>query len=304
MSRTDDPAELAGWKAGLLARIQERGTEHARLLYRGYPEYDPGSGRGDVAIQRWRAHLRDLEAEQHELITRAGASGIPHTAISAAIDNGAACRRWGESVNDPPTTRHGEDPVRAQRIAAIAEDVWTLEHMAIIAIEREHRQVGDLTDAAAHQQYLINMDLLWDRVDSVAVLAELTEVEREQLWGRVGDDWDRLLEFSVEGYDDFELEQLWRTHAWAGIAWDVHRSVDNMAADAARSLVADTDRPPTPHVLLERAREAVTAVAEAVAQASTQTLFLTRDEASAGGGRWLVAMDPRSQTGPGGGVEL
>ncbi|WP_216917772.1 hypothetical protein [Nocardia noduli] len=301
MSRPEDLSDLAGWKAGLLARIQERGTEHARLLYRGYPDYDPGFGRGDVAIQTWRAHLRDLEAEQQELIVRAGASAIPHSAILAAIDNGAAGRRWGESVNDPPTTRHGEDPVRAQMIAAIAEDVWTLEHMAVIAIEREHREVGDPTDSEGHRQYLINMDLLWERVDSVAALAELTQPERDQLWGRDAHGWDRLVEFSVEGYDDLELEQIWRTHAWAGIAWDLHRSIDNMAADPARSRVTDAARPPTPQVLLERAREAVTVAAEADPEAIGHALSTTGTEASTD--RWLEPVDHPPDSGFSGGVE-
>ncbi|MEU6190808.1 hypothetical protein [Nocardia sp. NPDC047038] len=253
MSRTDDLGDLAGWKAGLLARIQERGAEHARLLYRGYPEYGPGFGRRDIAIQSWQAHLRDLKAEQRELIVRTDTSGIPPTAITAAVENGKAGRRWGEAVTDPPTTRHGDDPVRAQMIATIAEDIWTLEHMAAIAIAREEREVGNPTDSAGHQQYLINMDLLWERVDSVAALAELTQAERDQLWGRDELGWSWLVEFSVDGYDDTELEQAWRVHAWAGIAWDVHRSVENMTADAARSMVADRARPPTPQALLGRA---------------------------------------------------
>ncbi|MGN2635025.1 hypothetical protein ACTD5D_02280 [Nocardia takedensis] len=198
MSRTDDLGDLASWKAGLLARIQERGVEDARLLYRGYPEYGPGFGRRDITIQPWQAHLRDPKAEQRELIVRADTSGIPPTAITAAVESGKAGRRWGEAVTDPLTTRHGDDPVRAQMIAAIAEDIWTLEHMAAIAIAREEREVGTLTDSAGHQQYLINMDLLWERVDSVAALAELTLAERDQLWGRDDLGWSRLVAASTD----------------------------------------------------------------------------------------------------------
>ncbi|WP_067859907.1 hypothetical protein [Nocardia shimofusensis] len=253
----DDTGELAGWKAVLLARIQQRSFDHARVLYRGYPDYDPATGRGDTAIATWRAHLLDLQAEQHELIVRAAASGVPEAMITAAIDNGTQGRRWGESVRNPPTTRYGEDPVRAQMIAQIAEDVWSLEHMAAIGVDRERRGGGDRADRAAHEQYLRNMDALWQRTDLTAAVAHLSVAERSELWGRDAAGWRRLVEVSVAGYDDADLEQLWRAHAWPGVEWDVNRTSENLAGEAEAFSTPDRHRPPTPTVLFERARAAL-----------------------------------------------
>ncbi|WP_280503275.1 hypothetical protein [Nocardia farcinica] len=253
----DDAGELTGWKAGLLARIQQRSYDHARVLYRGYPDYDSTTGRGDVAIATWRAHLLDLEAERHELIVRATASGIPEAMVTAAIDNGRQGRRWEESVRHPPTTRYREDPVRAQMIAQIAEDVWCLEHMAAIGVDHDRRGVGDPTDRVGHEQYLRNMHALWERVNLTAAVAELSVAERGELWGRDAQGWRRLVEVSIAGYADSELEQLWRANAWPGIEWDLNRTNENLAGEVEAVAIPDRHRPPTPTVLFERVRDAL-----------------------------------------------
>ncbi|MGW4368075.1 hypothetical protein ACWEKT_20770 [Nocardia takedensis] len=284
MKRIEDRGDLAGWKAGLLARIQERGVEHSRLLYQGYPHYDRAIGGGNLAIHTWRANLRELAAEQQELILRAETSGIPRDAIYSAVDNGDAGRRWGEAVTDPPTIRHGDAPARAHLIAAIAEDVWRLEYMAVIAVAREERHRGDSTDAAADLQYLYNMDSLYERVDCAAALAEPTESERDELWDRDVSGWYRLAELTVDGYDDTELETAWRVHAWEGFGWEVYRGIDDMAR-AARSAVIGRVRPPVLMVLFEHARAALTDLAEAKTQ------------------RWLKPIDQGAWDDPVGEVE-
>ncbi|MGW4369194.1 hypothetical protein ACWEKT_26465 [Nocardia takedensis] len=262
MNRIEDRGDSAGWKAGLLARIQERGVEHARLLYEGYPHYDRASGGGNLAIRTWRAHLRELAAEQQELILRAETSGIAREAIYATVNNGEAGRRQVEAETDPPATRHGHAPARAHLIAAIAEDVWRLEYMAVIAVAREQRHGGASTDTAGDLQYLYNMDALYERVDSAAALAEPTESERDELWDRDASGWYQLAELTVDGYDDTELETSWRVHAWEGFGWEVYRSIDETAR-AARSAVIGRVRPPVLMVLFERARAALTDLAEA-----------------------------------------
>lgn len=253
----EDAGELTGWKAGLLARIQQLSFDHARVLYRGHPDYDPAAGRGDVAIATWRAHLLDLTAERRELIVRAAASSIPQAMITAAIEGGTQARRWEESTRNPPTTRYGEDPVRAQMIAQIAEDMWPLEHMAALGIAREHRGVGDPTDRAGHGQFLRNMDALWQRVDLTAAVARLSVAERIELWGRDASGWRRLVEVSVAGYDDADLEQLWRAQAWPGIEWDLNRTSENLVGEVEAFTTPNRHRPPTPKVLFDRARAAV-----------------------------------------------
>ncbi|WP_157978719.1 hypothetical protein [Nocardia aurea] len=243
--------ELSGWRAGLLARIQDRTADHARVLRQGFPEYKTEYGRGDVALQRWRSNLRDLAADRDELAVRAAASGVPEAAITAAVEAGRRGRRWEHNRANPPTTRHGEDPIRGQMIAAMAEDMWTLEHMAAVSVATEFRFLGDVMDAEGPRQYLVGMGSLWHRVDAQAMLADLTPGERADLWGRDEQGWRRLVA-TVAGYDDAQLLEQFRAYSWSGIEWDVTRTTENLNADLS-DLAPPETRPPTPEELLDRA---------------------------------------------------
>uniref|UniRef100_UPI001C22B218 hypothetical protein n=1 Tax=Nocardia noduli TaxID=2815722 RepID=UPI001C22B218 len=204
MSYSNQAGELSGWRAGLLARIQDRSADHARVLRQGFPEYKTEYGRGDVALARWRSNLRDLASDRDELAMRAAASGVPEAAITAAVEAGARGKRWEHNRSNPPTTRHGEDPIRGQMIAAMAEDMWTLEHMAAVSVAKDFRFLGDVMDAEGPRQYLVGMDSLWNRVDALAMLSDLSEGECADLWGRDEQGWRRLVA-TVAGYDDAQL---------------------------------------------------------------------------------------------------
>ncbi|MGW4370343.1 hypothetical protein ACWEKT_32330 [Nocardia takedensis] len=257
MSAPEDRGDLAGWKAGLLAKIQARSLELARVLSRGYPEYVPAAGRGEVALANWRAHLSDLEADRHELILRASASGIPAAMISEAIDNGSQGRVWGESARNPPTSRYGDSSERTESIARLAEDVWTLEHMAVIEVEHRARGLDNDRDHAVHDQYRRNMEALWTRADRTAALVDPDSAEARELFGRDVAGWRRLAAITVTDYSDSVLEQLWRVHAWGGVESDVVRTLAYLPDTGA---VSQHARPATREVMLEHAGTALDVV--------------------------------------------
>jgi hypothetical protein len=256
-----DLERLPSWKLRLLERIQNTAADHTRVLHQGYPNYQPHYGSGEIQVQTWRTHLRALEADRIEIEIHAAAVGLPQTAITAARAAGQRGQRWGDSVHSPPTMRHGEDPVRAHMVEGIAADIWQLEHMAAVKVEHRLRGLDDTVadDPAAREQFDRNMAALWTRANETAHVIGLSAEERAQLWERDGAGWLKLVSVTVRGYDDTALSERWRTYAWRGIEHDVRRSIDTLAVDQAMTQEPGT-APPTPHLLIDRATEALSTI--------------------------------------------
>ncbi|WP_433678325.1 hypothetical protein [Nocardia sp. CA-119907] len=253
--------DLPSWKLRLLDRIQDTCAEHARVLQLGYPTYEPHSGSGEIPLQNWRTHLRALEADREEIVIHALAVGIGSAAIGQAHAAGQRGLRWGDSVGSPPTMPRGEDPVRAHMVEGIAADIWQLEHMAAIAAERRFgrppSRIQHHPDAGEVEQYGRNMAALWNRANNVAHAIGLTAQERAELWGRDEAGWQKLTAVTVRGYDDDALVERWRAYAWPGIEHEVRRSIDTLPA--SRVAVDEPGAaPPAPHVLIDRATDALT----------------------------------------------
>ncbi|WP_435592144.1 hypothetical protein [Nocardia sp. bgisy118] len=250
---------LPGWKVRLLERIQNLSAVHAQVLMQGHPEYHPHYGEGDIPIQSWRAHLRALEADRGEIEIHATAVGVPATAIAEAQAAGQRGLQWDEVSHAVPTLRHGEDPVR-HMVDGIASDVWQLEHMAVISVEHRLRGFDGRVarDAGADAQFDANMVALWARANTTAHVIGLTAEEGSQLWERDRAGWQHLAGV-VRGYDDAELHERWRTYAWPGIEQQARRGSDHLVF--AHQTHAELDlAPPTPHVLIHRATEAISTI--------------------------------------------
>ncbi|WP_157171124.1 hypothetical protein [Nocardia araoensis] len=249
---------LPSWKLRLLERIQNTAADHTRVLRQGYPIYQTHYGTGEIPIQTWRTHLRALDADRSEIELHAAAVGLSDSAITAARAAGQRGQRWGDSVHSPPTMRHGEDPVRAHMVEGIAADIWQLEHMAAISVEHRLRGLDDTVtdDPAAREQFDRNMAALWTRANETAHAIELSAEERAQLWDRDDAGWLKLVSVTVRGYDDTALLERWRTYAWRGIEHDVRRALATLAVSQVADQEPDT-APPAPHLLIERAAEAL-----------------------------------------------
>ncbi|WP_067837293.1 hypothetical protein [Nocardia lijiangensis] len=251
---------LPSWKVRLLEGIQNLSATHARVLLQGHPEYQPHYGEGTIAIQTWRAHLRALEADRGELEIHATAVGVPATAIAEARAAGQRGLQWEEVSRAAPTLRHGEDPVRAQLVDAVASDVWQLEHMAVIAVEHRLRGFDGRVarDGGADAQFDANMVALWARANTTAHVIGLTTGEAAELWERDPAGWQQLA-VAVRGYDDAELHERWRTYAWPGIEHQARRGSDHLVF--AHQTQAELDlAPPTPHVLIHHATQAIVTI--------------------------------------------
>ncbi len=254
-------AELAGWRARLLDRIQEIGTRRQMGLQHSYPVYRPDHGRGAAAIENWRSRSRDLKDLENELEVRAALTGIPPRLIAAAREGSLSGERWDEQLSDAPPVR-ADDPGRAPLLDAIAENMWALEHMAAIDVA-----VGQRGPTGARlgvdpfaEQYDRNMTAVWARVNATAAAAELSEPEQTELWGRDERGWQRLLTHTVVNYYyDLhrlgDLEEQWRFYAWAGIEWDAQRVTASLTADHGDA-VEPAMQAPAPDVLIHRALNA------------------------------------------------
>ncbi|GAA5104852.1 hypothetical protein [Nocardia iowensis] len=252
------PSQLAGWKARMLNRIADLAARHTLVLHEGYPLYRHSDGRGAVAIEAWRSRLRDLDTIRGELEIRAELVGVHTELIDAARDAGERGEHWSDRVSSPPTVRD-DNPGRAPLLDAIAEDMWTLEHMAAVVVARQYRDnkgAGFTLDPQTRQQYERNMIAVWERINTTAAAAELTEAEQAEIWHRDQDGWLRVFSRTVYGYGDRALEERWHAYAWPGIEWDAHRASTNLPADRVQ-LIESSVQAPWPGVLIDRAAHAM-----------------------------------------------
>lgn len=252
---------LPSWKLRLLERIQAASVDHARLLFAGHPNYEPRDGGGDIRMQSWRTQLHALAAARHEIEIHAVAVDVPQAAIDQARVDGGRGLRWGDSGHGPRTIRHGGDQVRAHMVEGIANDVWQLEHMAAISVEHRLRILGDRVppDTAAIEQFDRNMAALWARANETAHVIGLTGDERAELWDRDQAGWRQLVAATVHRYGDAPLHERWRTYAWPGIEHETRRSIETLTPGRVTS-DEPSAAPPTPHVLIDRATEALTTI--------------------------------------------
>ena len=258
MSRPIPEADsLPSWKLRLLERIQNLAAERTQVLRQGYPIYQPHYGSTEIPVQTWRTHLRALEAECQEVTVHAVAVGVADTAIQSVWTAGAQGSRWGDSVHSPRTMRHGEDPIRAGMVEDLADDIWRLEHMAAIAAERKFRgqEPHHVGDDPVLDQFDRNLAAVWTRATHTARVLGLTDAERADLWGRDEAGWQQLVEVTVMGYDDAELEERWRTYGWRGVEHQARQDIDRLAAGRIPQMPGT--EPPHPRLLVEHATTAV-----------------------------------------------
>ncbi|WP_280310379.1 hypothetical protein [Nocardia abscessus] len=272
---------LPRWKLRLLERIHDISAEHWQIL----SSFQPRDRSQAIPIHPRRIRLRALEADRAEIEMHAAAVGLPASAIEQARTAGQRGLRWSDSAQLPHSTRDGDNPVRDHMVEGVADDIWQLEHMAAINAERRFGRPPSRTvhhpEAAEVEQFGRNMAALWNRANDTARVLGLSEKERAQLWGRDREGWQRLVALTVATYDDAGLLERWRTYAWSGLehevarghvnVWrglehEVRREIDNLVAGSIASHEPGV-APPTPHLLIERAVEAVIAAGHGQAEA-------------------------------------
>ncbi|MEU5762221.1 hypothetical protein [Nocardia sp. NPDC047648] len=263
MNIPDETSGLPEWKARLLARLQDTTADYERMLHEGssYPRY---GRRGGEAVDAWRSAAAEVDRSRHDLEFRIRAAGIREADITAAAQAGRRGIR-SDILNSRPAAPDGNSAVRVEAVDAIADDVWDLEHMAAIAVDREwrHNDRPLPTDPDAQRQYECNMAALWERAATTALAAGLSDTERTELWDRDQAGWIRLLKATVYGYDAANLEQRWREYARPGAAIDIARTTDPPAPHASQRILSGAV-PPAPSVMLGRASEALNADHSAV----------------------------------------
>ncbi|WP_378741178.1 hypothetical protein [Nocardia brasiliensis] len=271
----DPPAELAGWKSRLLDRIEVLAARHERVLRTEYPRYRDGDGRGSAVLEGWRSRLRDLDAIRSELELRAELAGVHLELIEAAREGGNEGDHWYHRARNAPAVR-ADDRGRAPLLDAIAEDMWTLEHMAAVEVARHDSPRRFTPNSAVQQQYERNMVALWTRVNTTAATAELTEAEHTEMLRRGQEAWIQVFFRTVYGHRDAHIQERWYSYAWPGIEWDANRASVNVLDDPDGHTESRARVPGPGELISEAARALHVGIDEA-----RFAVFLLGDEALA-----------------------
>ncbi|MBF6331819.1 hypothetical protein [Nocardia transvalensis] len=246
----DEPA----WRVRLLQQIQDLAAHRTGMLRRGYQQFH---GHDELAREGWRAELILVEEICGDLERRALASGIPRPWIDDVLVLG---RRGIRYIDHYPDPRVGTNRAREALIERLADDVWHLQHMAVIAAARRDRLYGQGVLAepqpAAAGQFERNMITYWTRASGIAGSIDLTRLERKQLWASTVDDWRRIVAATTATYDDLELNLWWLGHAHAGIERMLGSSLDPFTTTA---IIGDIrgHTLPTPTDMIAAAEEAL-----------------------------------------------
>lgn len=164
--------------------------------------------------------------------------------------------------------------MREVMVEGVAADVWQLEHMAAISTAHRHRLAGQGIRSEAHpgvvSQLQSNMFALWNRAGALARAAGLSAQERTQLWGRDPEGWQRLVQVTVHTYDDAALEERWRAYGWRGIEHAARTTVETLNSGSDLSVGAAIQLPPLPHLMIQRAEEALESPGASVETGSGQ----------------------------------
>ncbi|MFI6041952.1 hypothetical protein ACIA8C_09975 [Nocardia sp. NPDC051321] len=248
------PFELSGWKARLLDRIEDLSARYALVLSTEYPGYREDDGHGAEMIEGWCGRLRDLKESRTELEIRTELAGVELELIELARVDGEQGEHWNHLIHRPPTVGSDERG-RAPLLDALAETMWTLEHMAAVEAARQACGRDFVPDPAGQQQYERNMTALWTRANTVAAAVELTEAEHTEMVHRDHGNWIRLVSRTVYRYSDSDIEVRWRAYAWPGIEWEAKRMSAELV-DPVR-LVEPSRLVPAPGVLIGEATRAL-----------------------------------------------
>ncbi|MGY1960876.1 hypothetical protein [Nocardia gipuzkoensis] len=185
--------------------------------------------------------------------------GVPADWIGVVRRLAETGRAWSDDHLLP--TRPAPGRRNAPRVA---EDMRQLTDMAAITVAREHL-LGTATadaepDPAAAQQLRRNMEALWTRADRTATSIGLGAQARARAFDTTTSD----LAQRVEGYLHYnpdDLDTHWRSYTSTVIADGVRRSLKSLRRTDRDITTPDTDtdteRPPTPKALIQRARDAL-----------------------------------------------
>ncbi|MBY8862028.1 hypothetical protein K7711_36515 [Nocardia sp. CA2R105] len=246
MPETLPPQGRPDWQKRLLESIQNLAADR-RLVLRTGPEPYPGTS--DQQVRSWRTHLQVLSDASHEIETQASAIGIGRARIERARGRGHRGQR---------ITRQPRDP-REFAIDTVARDVWHLQHMTAIDVDRRerhsHKGIDEVSELADRAQFERNMAALWRHARTVSAEIGLTPGEYEGMWATDVQHWRTILVVAAYSYDDEVLDRRWRAYAEPSIA-EGARSDESPLSDSPDRCGAI----PIPHwtVMLSQAAHAAT----------------------------------------------
>ncbi|MFD3706156.1 hypothetical protein ACFWUP_23705 [Nocardia sp. NPDC058658] len=252
--------QLPSWQLRLLERVQSASYYHWRLM-QNPPSWSRNIGVGETELFRWQTGVRAQEAELADYELHAAAVEIPDEMVGQVRAAGGRGLRWGddEATARLPIVPETESAVRMMLVSQIVDDVWQLEHMALVRAEYLHREhTGRYrADEPALRQLHDSMSAVWRRATLTAAHAELDDVDRGQLWARDAESWRGLARLVGASTADTELRRRFQLFAWKGVEI---KAEQELATLSVTGLVVG---PPTPIELADSAETALNEVSVA-----------------------------------------
>ncbi|WP_327100308.1 hypothetical protein OIE68_16960 [Nocardia vinacea] len=244
-------------QAALLRQIHHLAALGERLR-QALPDITPRSAEGRQLLD----HIAEVDRDRDLTEIRARADGMPAGWVDQARAAGRSGRAWTDELLLPPT----RSPTRRRSAKRVVQDTRQLADMAAITVARQHRLasngISTGPEPAAGEQLRRNMDALWTRAAATATSLGMDGKERARVFNTAS----RYLDRRVQTYRHYSLDDLnaaWRTYTAPAIAASVRRSLKSLrSTDRGTDTPAgDTEQPPTPQALIDRARHSLDAAA-------------------------------------------
>lgn len=247
--------DLAADQAALLRQIHQLAAEGTRLQQNMQATVTDAAARTETLAQ-----IAAVDRDRDLTEIRARAQGMPRSWVDLARHVGHAGGAWTDEQLLPTPRR-----VTGRRtFGRVGADTAQLADMAAIAVTREHLLATTGADGepepAAAQQVRRNMEAIWTRATTTATSIGMGRQQRARTFQTATADIEQRVERYVQ-FSVADLDALWRNYTTPGIAADMRRSLNSLRRTdrGADNSTTDTEQPPTPTALIERARHAVSA---------------------------------------------
>jgi len=287
---TPRPAAEPAWKANLLDTVQRLAFAH-RHVYR--QQFQPGAGTGSGREQAQHYGLKTLGYLRAEAEAHARVAGLDPAQIVEARSKGLRGIVPQDRIAHAPRTANA---MRELLIGEVANELWVLEHMAVLEAARLQTGTEGLfaADLATVKNYHRNAITLWRRATTIASGLDLSAAEQDGMWATSAEQWRTIAAGTIHPHDAEVLEARWRRYAVSLDQPSVHE------IEQARRLMAELGGQEVPiprwNTMLVQAADAVASTRSTSEHPIGEAIHAALPEGP--GREWTPPADPDNRPDP------